>query len=1554
MATSKRDVTLGVAIETSGDESLRQLSAEVRKLAKDGGDAAPQYKAFADQLDRLGQQASSIKSFEALATDLSRLTAEQTRAAGQAQVLGTELAAQGTAVDALRTKQAEWAAAVVTSREAMFAARDALKQLNAETTSAGRTDQAYISSRATFTRSINENAAALRSNRDALKEATAGVNAAAQAQQQLDAKFTSATSSVDRLSAAVARQSRAVAESRAALEAAGASAEDLVGSEERLRAAQEGVLGSVAALRTAEAELATARQRATETAALAYKADVALAAIRKTISERKDAAAEQERADALKRSADSSSLAYKADLALKNIRQEIIDQKADAAEVANAEAKRASAEASKLAERAEQALFNIRKSAAQEMVAADVASAAAAENNLAKIQKEVEAVDRLANEAKRLNAAAEYTRFWATELDALDAKAKRAAEDVLRMATAAEASKKAFNDAFGTTGVRSLQNIQAEVNKVDSALATLEAMYRSGAISAQDFARATGSAEVRLRQLRQEAASMPQVAGVFESMNSQINGLIQKFGSLSAAIATVGFAVKPVIDANVELEALRRTLTFVTGSSEAAAQQIKVLQDAANKSGLSVGQLANSFQLFEASMLKSGQSVAVTQTLFEGVTAAAGKLGLSTDRVSGILLALGQVASKGKLSLEELQGQIGESLPGALKIASDSLGITSAQLTSLMANGKVMASDFLPAFGTALKTTFDSGTKPVEGLAQAFNRLKNAATATSQQLLDTAVYRGLSSSIDSLAKNFDTLVGLTYSAAKGFAAFKAIDMAREFLGIKAAVEAAAAAKVVEVQATTAQIVATEKVAVATRAGVAATTLSTEALAANTVARVANTAASNASVGAMAAAETAFFKTGTAAAGAASKVGSLVTALGGPYGAALTAAIAFQDQLGNAIARTAAKWSGAVDEIAKNEAALAKQAKAEADAAKVRAGANAVVSKSFIGVQAGYDKILTSTEANIKVVDKLVKAKKEEGDALVKSAELSGDEARAKLAAADAARENEAQVRRLVDAKATEVTLLEEERAALVAAAGAQSTWTQDRRDFFKTFDEDLEKKRADLELTKQQAESESVIAIKAKLASDAVADHSKSVEALRLAWEDSKVTLATYNTLLTQGLATKAQWAKASQQAAAAEGLYRDAINDAAKAITNQIAAGKERASLGQQSIDIKRKEIETDLKIADATGQYSNKLEAQIKLKGLEIEASRNKSTELQRESNLMLQQAALMQSNLKLGDANYAQKQREIDAIISAARAKANESLIEQQALRALRAELALLDGSLNQTAIGFGQLKNAVDAAGVAYDAFSAKGQKIRNDSELSTLKPGGANVDAQGFSKASDGSRFNPGGQQKPPDDSGNWTFVPEQRTNVSLSKAQEGAYVVPGVGYWQSTLDQGLSVGDSAPDAAFAALGLTSPTAAKSSSKAAEDAFLQIFKSNVSTASKKDAFFAWAKAAVAANGGSIPANVSKYAAQLGLDATSVEKEVKFTSSGGTGVSILPSDLAAPSAVAPTATPASASQHTLTINVNGVSRTVQTASEADSQAVASIIQQLADASSRNLSA
>ena len=59
---------------------------------------------------------------------------------------------------------------------------------------------------------------------------------------------------------------------------------------------------------------------------------------------------------------------------------------------------------------------------------------------------------------------------------------------------------------------------------------------------------------------------------------------------------------------------------------------------------------------------------------------------LSAYESEGAFKALEQMLSKGKVSAEELRGQLGERIPGAFQIAARAMGMTTSELDKFMSS----------------------------------------------------------------------------------------------------------------------------------------------------------------------------------------------------------------------------------------------------------------------------------------------------------------------------------------------------------------------------------------------------------------------------------------------------------------------------------------------------------------------------------------------------------------------------------------------------------------------------------------------------------------------------------------------------------------------------------------------------------------------------------------------------------------------------------------------------------------------------------------------------
>lgn len=129
---------------------------------------------------------------------------------------------------------------------------------------------------------------------------------------------------------------------------------------------------------------------------------------------------------------------------------------------------------------------------------------------------------------------------------------------------------------------------------------------------------------------------------------------------------------------------------------------------------------------FLAAAKQSNISLNDTEKIFKSVTKASSVLGLETEELNGVYLALEQMLSKGKVTTEELRRQLGERLPGAMGIMAAALDVTIPKLDEMLRKGEVMSAETLPKFAEALEAAYGiESVKKVDNLAAAQNRLVN-------------------------------------------------------------------------------------------------------------------------------------------------------------------------------------------------------------------------------------------------------------------------------------------------------------------------------------------------------------------------------------------------------------------------------------------------------------------------------------------------------------------------------------------------------------------------------------------------------------------------------------------------------------------------------------------------------------------------------------------------------------------------------------------------------------------------------------------------------------
>jgi tape measure domain-containing protein len=236
------------------------------------------------------------------------------------------------------------------------------------------------------------------------------------------------------------------------------------------------------------------------------------------------------------------------------------------------------------------------------------------------------------------------------------------------------------------------------------------------------------------------------VGGVNLPGTGTIRELGEEFGFAAKQVVLFGQAYKLLafiqnLPAQVgaavgQLQSFRNTLNAVTPSAEEARASNELLLGLMEKYNVPLQSARDGFTKLYASMAPAGFSGDEIRDLFTGITKAAATFGMSADKVDRVNYAFAQMASKGQVMSEELKGQLGDVLPGAMALFAEAAGFKgpkaiqdfSAALEDGAYKGEAMVA-LLKNVTVVMNKEFGPG---AEGAALTFqgvmNRMQNSMT----------------------------------------------------------------------------------------------------------------------------------------------------------------------------------------------------------------------------------------------------------------------------------------------------------------------------------------------------------------------------------------------------------------------------------------------------------------------------------------------------------------------------------------------------------------------------------------------------------------------------------------------------------------------------------------------------------------------------------------------------------------------------------------------------------------------------------------------------------
>ena len=711
MAGNSRDVTLTLSVDTLGKEGVDQLRQSLATLTEEGGKASPEFQRFADEIDRLGQQTQAVQSFRQLAAATEELRTKQADVSATALQIKERLDAVRLATEAARDKQREATQALNAGQVAYIEAGTALRVLKTEYDAAGKKSAQYRSDLQTLTQEQGRLNAELVSLRQAQSEATAATTVAEAAQRKLEGQYQRSEAQVQRTTGALSAQESALSTAAEAARALGLTTDDMAEAETRLLRSFEqtetAIQAHTAAVKAAKAAAAE-EQWQQEAAAAVEAAEAAQRLARET----EVLAATQRELAAQRAFEKQAQEAQKLREAAQYVRE--FEQALQEAE----QQQRAMAAASTEEQWRQEAFAIVEAAEAAQRLARETEVLAATQRELAAQR----AFEKQAQEAQKLREAAQYVRELEAAIEAVERPAREAAA------------------AFQTLGRQSVQDLERQIVEVRTAMERVAETSRATGTSLTG-AFAAGEAKIaalqrEIRELTGTLTLADKASALFKNSLGQItagNLLADAIGAIVERVKEMGRAF---ISSIVQLDQMRRGLNAIYKDAGTTAAQIEFLRSTTNSVGVSFGGLSKEFVKFSAAMTGAKVPLAESNALFAAMTRASAALGLGAEETSGALNALGQMASKGVVSMEELRQQLGDRLPGAFGLVAKGLGITEAQLVKLVESGQLAARDVFPALTQALQSLGNES----DGLVPTWERLKGLFTLTAQNAGDAGVY----------------------------------------------------------------------------------------------------------------------------------------------------------------------------------------------------------------------------------------------------------------------------------------------------------------------------------------------------------------------------------------------------------------------------------------------------------------------------------------------------------------------------------------------------------------------------------------------------------------------------------------------------------------------------------------------------------------------------------------------------------------------------------------------------------------------------------------------
>lgn len=199
--------------------------------------------------------------------------------------------------------------------------------------------------------------------------------------------------------------------------------------------------------------------------------------------------------------------------------------------------------------------------------------------------------------------------------------------------------------------------------------------------SAQEAARVVRDLDAQMNQFSRRAA---QAGAAMDGLGARIQGVASLWGRLAGLVSAItsAMAVRTAVDFNVMAEQAQIGFETMLGSAEEARRMVDDLFRFARETPLEFPGVLDAARRFLALGIAAEDVLPTLRIVTDAVSA----MGGSTEMLNRVTMAIGQIATKGRVQMEELL-QLAEAGIPVFEILRERLGLTQEQLQRIGAEG---------------------------------------------------------------------------------------------------------------------------------------------------------------------------------------------------------------------------------------------------------------------------------------------------------------------------------------------------------------------------------------------------------------------------------------------------------------------------------------------------------------------------------------------------------------------------------------------------------------------------------------------------------------------------------------------------------------------------------------------------------------------------------------------------------------------------------------------------------------------------------------------------